>query len=146
MFVIFCVESVESNMDYHEFLDKALRTEKLDITGTIAYSAVDTAIRLKSKAIVVPTMSGYSAKKISRFIPNCPVIALCLKSEVARSLTMYYGIYPVVVKELKTFDKMLDIASEKAIELFGDKGTIIIAGGYPFNEVTHTNFMKVSEL
>ncbi|MDD3452837.1 MAG: pyruvate kinase [Bacilli bacterium] len=141
------IESSELDQNYLDFLDKTMRTEKQDITGSVAYSSVECALRLKCNAIVTPTMSGYTARKISRFRPSCIVIALCPNVETVKSLNIYYGIYPVLVDEIKSFDKMMDLAKKTATKILRcDNGKIIVTGGYPFNEVKHTNFMKIEEI
>ncbi|MBE6160447.1 MAG: pyruvate kinase [Lactobacillales bacterium] len=142
------IKTSELDINYIELSTKAMRTENQDITGSIAYSVVGCATRLKCIAIVTPTMSGYTAKKISRFRPNCPIVALTPNIETARSLNLYYGIYPVLIEDTKSFDMILKLSKNSVIKKFnyqeGDK--IIITGGYPFKEVKHTNFMKIEEL
>ena len=141
------IESTELDLNYYEFMDKTMRTEKQDISGNIAYSTVECADRLKCKFIVVPTMSGYTAKKISRFRPKCPILALSPDKDVVKELSMYYGIYAVHIGDVKTFDKMMKVVHDTAVNLgstTGDK--VIITGGYPFREVKHTNFMKIEEI
>ena len=124
-----------------------MRTEKQDISGNIAYSTVECADRLKCKFIVVPTMSGYTAKKISRFRPKCPIIALSPDKDVVKELAMYYGIYAVHIGDVKTFDKMMKVVHDTAVNLGSNTGDkVIITGGYPFREVKHTNFMKIEEI
>lgn len=141
------IEAAEIEVDYYDFLDRTMRTEKQDITGSIAYNVVESANRLKAKLICTPTMSGYTAKKISRFRPICPVIALSPDEKVIKHLKMYYGIYPILVGDIKTFDKMCSKVRDEALK-FGLKNNdkFIVTGGYPFNEVKHTNFMKIEEI
>ena len=141
------IESSELDINYYEFLDKTMRSEKQDISGNISYSTVECANRLKCKFIVVPTMTGYTAKKISRFRPMCPIIALSPDKDTVKELNMYYGIIPIQIGEIKTFDKMMKLVKEVTIHLGAEKGQkVIITGGYPFHEVKHTNFMKIEEL
>lgn len=141
------IESTEQDLNYYDFLDKTMRTEKQDISGNISYSTVECASRLKCKFIIVPTMTGYTAKRISRFRPTCPIIALSPDINVVRELNMYYGIYSMQISEIKTFDKMMKLVRDSAINFGADKyDLVIITGGYPFSEVKHTNFMKIQEL
>lgn len=141
------IEQAEQEVNYYDFLDRTMRTEKQDITGSIAYNVVESSTRLKTKYIVTPTMSGYTAKKISRFRPYCPVIALTPNEEVVKNLSMYYGIIPILIGDIKTFDKMMNKAKEEVIKLgLQTNDKFIITGGYPFNEVKHTNFMKIEEI
>jgi len=107
------IEETEVDQNYYEFLDTTMRTEKQDITGSVAYSAVECAIRLKCKAIVTPTISGYTARKISRFRPNCPIVAITPDINVVKNLKLYYGIYPVLESDINSFDKIMKISKEK---------------------------------
>lgn len=142
------IESAEEDINYLELLDKAMRTEKQDITGMIAYSVTECANRLKCKAIIAPTISGYTARKMSRFRPSCPIIAVSPDINTVRSLNLHFGITPVLVNDLSSFDKIIKKSKEITKNLMdateGDK--IIVTGGYPFKEVKHTNFMKIEEL
>ncbi|MFV0249616.1 MAG: pyruvate kinase [Bacilli bacterium] len=142
------IEASENDINYYEFLDRTMRTEKQDITGSVAYSSVECANRLKCGAIVTPTMSGYTARKISRFRPTCPIIAMSPNIETVKSLTLYYGVYPVLIDETKNFDKILELAVLKSKQILDctESQKIIITGGYPFKEVKHTNFMKIEEI
>ena len=141
------IEETENGIDYYEFLDKTMRTENKDVSGNIAYTTTLTANRLKCKFIMVPTMSGYTAKKISRFRPSCPIIALTPDINVTKELNMYYGVYAVFIGDVKTFDKMMKLVRDYAINIGAEKGDlVVITGGYPFKEVKHTNFMKIEEI
>lgn len=142
------IESAEEDINYYELMDRAMRTEKQDTTGSIAYSVVECANRLKCKGIVAPTMSGYTARKTSRFRPSCPIIALSPSIDTVKSLTLYYAVYPVLIGDIKSFDKIMTKAREVAYDMLETepKDRIIMTGGYPFHEVKHTNFMKIEEL
>lgn len=142
------IATAEEDVNYYELLDKAMRTEKQDTTGSIAYSVVECASRLKANAIVTPTMSGYTARKISRFRPSCPILAISPDAKTVRNLTIYYGIYPETIKPIKSFDEMMERSKEVSKQItkaeVGDR--IVITGGYPLKEVKHTNFMKIEDL
>ena len=111
-------------------------------------NVVESANRLECKSIIAPTVSGYTARKISRFRPSCPIIAPTPDAETARLLSLQYGVIPVIVDELKTFDKIIEHARKLTKEMLPmEKGDYyIITGGYPFKGVKHTNFMKIEEI
>lgn len=138
----------ENDIDYIDLLDRAIRSDVGDITGGLAYSVADLAVRLKCKAIVAPTITGYTAKKMSRFRPSCPVIALSPDINTVKSLKLYFGVYPILINELKSLDDTVLKSREFACKYFdlsdGDK--IVITGGYPFSKTKHTNFIKVEEI
>lgn len=144
------IKAAEEDINYLNHLDRTIKTENNDVTGILAYNVAETATLLNCKAIITPTVSGYTARKISRFRPNCPIIASTPNFETAKSLMLHFGVCPIIIEELKTFDKIIEHARKITVnnELIdinkGDK--IIITGGYPFKEVKHTNFMKIEEL
>ena len=142
------LDEAELEVDYYSFMDKALRTENKDISGVIAHNVASSAIHLNCKAIYAPTMTGYTARKISRFRPICPIIAASPNADTVKSLQLYFAVYPVLIHELRTFDKVIEAAkktSQDVLDLnLNDK--YIITGGYPFRDVKHTNFMKIEEL
>lgn len=142
------IVTAEKDIDYLDFMDRAMRTETKDTTGMISHSVAYNANMLNCKVIVAPTMSGYTARKISRFRPKCPIIAMSPDILVCRSLSLNFGVWPIKINEVKTLDKMIEL-SKKIVETNLDiveKDKIIITGGYPFKEVKHTNFMKIEEL
>lgn len=142
------IKSAEEDINYLDFLDRAMRTEKQDTTGSLAYAAADIANRLRCGCIVAPTVSGYTARKMSRFRPYCPIIAVSSDFKTVKSLALHFGVNAILIDELKPFDKMIEEAKEISIKLLGLKegNKIIITGGYPFNKVKHTNFIKVEEV
>ena len=85
---------------------------------------------------------------MSRFRPSCPIIAVSPNVETVKSLQLHFAVTPVLIDELNTFDKIINLSKQITFKLIstkpGDK--IIITGGYPFNDVKFTNFMKIEEL
>lgn len=141
------LEATEQDVNYYDFIDCTMRSEKQDITGSVAYNVVDSASRLKAKLIMTPTMSGYTAKKISRFRPNCPIVALSPDERTVKNLSIYYGVYPVLIGNVNTFDKMMQLVRDEAIKKGLDSNDkFIVTAGYPFHKVKHTNFMKIEEI
>ena len=92
--------------------------------------------------------SGYTARKISRFRPVCPIIALSSDEAVLKQLSLCFGVNGVSIPEFTSFDKMMKqaVTSLKEFMDTSEKDKIIITGGYPFREVKYTNFMRIEEL
>jgi len=141
------IDSAEKDVDYTYF-SKKVEDSELDITGMISRSVAESANKLKCCAIIAPTMSGYTARKMSRFRPACPIIAVSPNIDTVKSLQLHFAVNPVLIDELKTFEKIIEVSKATTFKLIstkpGDK--IIITGGYPFAEVKSTNFMKIEEL
>lgn len=142
------IESTEENINYLKLLDQAMKTERQDITSAIAYSVVDSANRLKVNNIVACTNSGYTARKISRFRPSCPIIATSPDEYTVRSLTLNWGVYPVLVNQYDSTDQIIKnaIKVSKTLMKLDTGDTIIITGGFPAKNIKHTNFMKIEKI
>jgi pyruvate kinase len=142
------IETTEEDINYLDLLNKAMEAEKQDITSAIAYSVVDSANRLKVNNIVTSTTSGYTARKISHFRPNCPIIAITPNDDTVKSLTLNWGVYPVLVHEFNNTDQIIKTAKEVSKKLMNlDTGDlVIITGEFPIGKVNHTNFMKIEEI
>ncbi len=141
------INSAEKDIDYLDFLNKKDENDT-DITGMISHSVAECAGRLKCCAIIAPTMSGYTARKMSNCRPRCPIIAVSPNEDTVKSLQLHFAVNPVLIDEIKDFDKIIEVSKKVTFELIstspGDR--IIITGGYPFKDVKTTNFMKIEEL
>ncbi len=142
------LKTVENDIDYEYMLEKAIKTEKRDATGSLAYSVAGCALRLNCKAIFTPTMSGYTAKKISRFRPICPIIAPSPDDQTTKSLALNFGVYPILIDNLQNLDSIIEKSKKLAKDVLQlkEKDSIIITGGYPFKKIKYTNFMKIEEI
>jgi pyruvate kinase len=142
------IKVAEYDINYDLMMDIAIKTENTDTTGSLSYSVALCANRLNCKAIFAPTISGNTAKKISRFKPLCPILAVSPNISTVKSLTLNFGVYPVLISDLKSFDSIMEVSKKIAIEYLNlkHKDNIIVTGGYPFKQVKHTNFMKIEEL
>ena len=137
--------SAEEDFDYQDNLSETLKNIKEnDITSNIAYAVVDSSMRLKAKAIITNTNSGYTAFKISHYKPSCPILGLSPEISTTRLLTINYGVIPISSFECKSTDTIVNMCTRKAKEYFDlSKGDIvIITGGFPISNKI-TNFMKI---
>lgn len=141
------IESAEEEMNYLALFNQIRREEEQDITTSIAYSVVECAAHLKVKAIVASTNSGYTAKKISGLKPICPIIATSPRKDTVRSLTLNFGVYPVLVNEFISTDEIVADCKRVAKEQMklDSSDRIIITGGFPA-DLNNTNFMKIEEI
>jgi len=122
-----------------------------DITEAVASSVLVSSSQLDAKAIVVPTSGGHSARVISNLRPKTMILALCPNNNVARGLSLNYGVQTVVINV--NHDDMDDVAVAcrsvaTTILNLKEKDIIVICGGIHANyqNVKQTNFMKIEEI
>ena len=136
----------EDNYDYDYYFD--YEHDKA-ITAAVAKAVIASINEIDAKAVVVPTMGGHSARVISNLKPRPIIIAPTPTDEVARKLSLVFGVVPVVVPVVDDVDDLSDIArkvSQKVLDL--EKGdVIIITGGiHKKGQPNETNFIKIEEI
>ena len=82
-------EYVESTIDYTQH---TAYKRQIGISDTIAKLAVDAVEYDNIKLIVTPTMTGYTARKISNLRPNCTVLACCPSNHIAETVALNFGV------------------------------------------------------
>ena len=146
--VRYMAEACETAENYYNYENQNVFA-KNSIPSAIAHNVVETANLLDIKVIVAATTSGYTAKKIATLKPKSTIIATCMKEKVAKSLALNYGVYPCVVEEFNSLDKIINTAKAVAIKNahLKEKDKIILTGGFPksIGKKT-TNFMKIDTI
>ena len=118
-------------------------------TECIAKAAVDLTTYVNVSAIAVESITGYSARMISNFRPNAPILANCTTEKAARMLALSYGIYTCVVPLMDDTDKLVQLVMDKTTDYFNLKSgdRIIITGGTPgIDNKRISNFLKMETI
>ncbi|HZG60801.1 MAG TPA: pyruvate kinase [Anoxybacillus sp.] len=135
----------EQALQYRDLLTQRTKQSGTTITDAIGQSVAHTALNLDVAAIVTPTVSGYTARMISKYRPKAPIVAVTADEAVSRKLALVWGVYSKVAPQANSTDEMLDIAVESAVETgivkHGD--LVVITAGVPVGETGSTNLMKV---
>jgi pyruvate kinase len=111
----------------------------------IGRATVEIAEEVKAQAIVTSTMTGNTARLISRFRPRPPIIATTPSEVTQRQLALVWGVSPMLAPEFQSTDDMIRTSASLAIETklarLGD--TIVITAGIPLTGHNRTNMLKV---
>lgn len=151
----FPVDAVKYMADICEYMEghinhdsMKLHNDNLNITDIVSKGVAFAVSKLDAKVIVAATMSGYTARNISRLRPDCTIMAACPNEKVARSLALNWGVYPVIVPIYNSTDEIIEGVRQKAIDFMDlkEKDIIIIMGGFPTDKNTSTNLMKIEEI
>ncbi|MEG2366621.1 MAG: pyruvate kinase [Oscillospiraceae bacterium] len=139
------VNSAEGAINYWgRFREQLSLTDCSSINNAITHACCMTAMDLNAKAILAATQSGYSAKVISRFRPECPIIALCQTEKVRRQLSISWGVRPLLCGYVDSTDRLfslaIDVARNEGAIAAGD--TVVITAGVPIGISGTTNLIK----
>ena len=139
-------EEAERNIDYEE-LFRTYQFRIQDASDAISHSTCSMAIDIKAKVIVVCTMSGLTARMVSRFRAPTDIIGMTTNESVWRKLALSWGVTPMMSEEFPSTEVLFYHAKNAAKkELFLKRGdTIVITGGVTGKSGT-TNLIKVETI
>lgn len=138
-------EHIEESIDYKNiFADKKVDNAKDAIVKSVATAANS----LDAKLIVVPTVTGTSARLISNLEPKCPILALVGSEDAANKLAVNYGVYAKVVPMVKDMDELMELCVKEAKEFtnLSEGDNIVITGGLVAGKIGFTNLMKIETI
>jgi pyruvate kinase len=139
--------TVESSEEYERnlFERRAALDSDHDLAPVIAGSASHIADRIGAACLVVPTLSGHTARMVGRYRPRRPILAASPGEKVRRRLLLYWGLVPVPVQYEKDSEAMIQGAISAVIrEGFArasDK--VVVAAGLPVHSPVNTNSIRV---
>jgi pyruvate kinase len=136
--------TTEANFPYEDWLRNRSRFVTHTIPDAISLAAVEMAQDLQAKVILASTASGATARLISRFRPAMPLIAVTTRPETQRRLCLSWGVFSVLMADLKSVDQMLEKVKALAVSqgylASGDR--LVITAGTPLGTAGATNLIK----
>jgi pyruvate kinase len=141
-------ETTEKNIDYRGNF-AARRTEiNSSVAEAIAHATVTTAHDLDAKAIITVSLGGQTARLISKYRPDCPIIGCTMSDVVCRQMNMSWGVIPYIIDEKTNTDDLFAAAVETAekMMLVEDGDLVAITAGVPLGVSGTTNLMKVEKI
>lgn len=115
------------------------------VADAISLATAQLADRLGASAIITATATGTSARMVSRYRPNAPIVALALGEPVCRQLALVWGTYPRVMVRVASDDELINgaLAMAQTEGYVADGDLVVITAGYPLGVPGNTNFIKV---
>ncbi|ENH96957.1 pyruvate kinase [Gracilibacillus halophilus YIM-C55.5] len=135
----------ETGINHKAVLDVRSKETEMTITDAISQSVNHSAMNLNVDAILTPTVSGFTARMISKYRPEAPIVAVTFNEEVSRRLALVWGVETIVGKLGYTTDDVLEEAIEGGLQTnyFKRGDRVIITAGVPVGESGTTNLMKI---
>lgn len=142
-------EYTEQRMEY-EIPDFQKLRGKQSVSSAVGVGAVQTAANVKAKALVIPTMSGFSARLISNFRPQQPIYAVSPNERALCQMQLDWGVLPVKGYREDTTENIVSHAMYvvERDKLVNPGDIVVITAGDPANnevrgEGNMTNLMYV---
>tara|TARA_B100000073_G_scaffold139578_1_gene114836 strand:+ start:1170 stop:2501 length:1332 start_codon:yes stop_codon:yes gene_type:complete len=126
--------------------NKKANQDIIDNTAeAISHAACSIANNLKIKNIVTMTQSGGTSRMVASFRPSANIYAMTTLIETYRSLSIIWGVIPVLIDQYSSSDEIPILAKKKLEEMgiIKENEKFIITGGVPVNVPGTTNFISV---
>ncbi len=138
----------EEGLDWDDLVLKKTIGSARTVADAISHATSQTAHDLGAKAILTLTQSGATARMVSKYRPEAPIVAATLNPRVAAKLALAWGVVPTVVRRAKDLDELLDISTEAALGLgVIERGDlVIVTAGVRTGVPGTTNMLKVHRI
>ena len=137
-------ESTEKTIHYEKrFRNADFKTQ--NTVDAISHATCGMAIDIGAKAISVCSLSGMTARMVSRFRPPVDIVGITTDEKTWRQLALSWGVLPVMSENYPSTDVLFYSAqklTKQALNL-NDGDKIVITGGVTNGESGNTNLIKV---
>ena len=148
--MVHIVENTEEHLDYDMILRKAGEHRLKSASSALANATVTTANNLRAKCIVTPTVSGATARVVSKFKPKTGIIGISPDEATLRRMQINWGVMPLKSVAVYTAedicDTAIDLICAKKLAEAGDM--VVLTLGIPSTNVsenrTVSNMMRIA--
>lgn len=134
----------EASLSEYGYLQKIIPNPSNIITETVGQAAVSMAANLNAAAIICLTERGFTSRLISKYRPECTILAITSSAIVARKLSMNWGVIPLLYTGEPSDDARIEFAISRASELgYVDEGDIVIATAGQHQRAGGTDLIRV---
>jgi pyruvate kinase len=137
----------ESIAPYEEWNERRVQRDERDPAYTIAHNACEAVRQLNLAALVIPTLSGRSARLVSAHRPQVPIYALSPGKETVRRCSLMWGVRAERMRRHEVTEELIYDALRRVVELgWVQRGQRIgITAGLPSGSPGTTSLFQVME-
>lgn len=130
------VKNAEEHLDYDNLLKQTKSHRMSSTSSALGFAAVATANNLGARCIITPTVSGTTARIVSKFKPKMALVGVSPEERILRRMQIYWGVCPLKSVAVATTEDVCNSAIEIAqAKMFADTGDIVVlTAGIPSTE------------
>ncbi len=138
----------ESIAPYERWNQSRVRRTHSDPAYTIAHNLCDAARELRLDALIVPTLSGRSARLVSAHRPTVPIYALSPGKETVRRCGLMWGVQATSMRRHETTEALIADAARRVVELgwCAPGQRVGITAGLPSGQPGTTSLIQIQML
>lgn len=139
-------ETTESDTNYESLCHHVgMDSTRLTISAAVSHAACTTASDISASAIITASKSGETARLLSRFRPDAPIIACVLDETTCRQMNVYRGVTPLLMDYAHSTDELISMSVKAAEDagLIHSGDRVVVTAGVPVGVSGTTNMIKV---
>ena len=131
--------------NHARFVPLAENTGKISVSDATAHAACLTARDVNAAAIVTVSESGTTARLLSKYRPQQPIIACVMREQVQRQLSLSWGITPLMMSLAHSTDELIEMSTALAKEngYLHNGELAVVTAGVPVGVSGTTNMIKI---
>jgi len=133
----------ESFRDYGHL--QKIRSEPTHVvTEAVSQAAITMSDHLGAAAIITLTESGFTSRAISKYRPDCPILAVTVAQRVMRKLALNWGVTAVLFEGERSDEAMIAHGIRRGRELGCiERGDVVVATAGVNRRSGSTNLIRV---
>lgn len=100
----------EAQLSEYGYLQHILKEPAHAVTDAVTQAAITLADHLEAAALITLTESGIAARSMSKYRPDCPILAVTVWPEIVRKLSMNWGVTAILFEGERSDQAMIDWA------------------------------------
>lgn len=138
----------EESLNEYGYLQKIKPSPANVVTQAVGQASVSMAKNLNAAAIISLTESGFTSRLVSKYRPDCPIMAITSSQRVSRKLSMNWGVIPALYQGEPNDDARIDFAISliKQLTNAGSGDILIVTAGHLQHGAGSTDLVRIITL
>lgn len=137
----------EASLSEYGYLQKIKPNPANKVTEAVSQASITMAKHLNAAAIFCLTDTGFTSRQISKYRPECPILAVTISKKVVRKLSMNWGVFPIFYEGEASDEAKITFGIEKARERgYVKAGDVVIITAGHYQVTGGTDYIRVITL
>lgn len=133
---------------YDDLLMHEPKNKNTKVDEVISQFSRSLAEKVGAKAILAASLSGETARLISRYRPELPIVVATATDRVRCQLNLSWGVLPFVLQPCQTIEELVEraVSQLKKLSLVKAGDRLIVVAGEPVGQAGNVNLLEVREV
>ena len=134
----------EGSLSEYGYLQTILPHPSNLVTEAVSQAAITMANHLDAAAILTLTETGFTSRSISKYRPDCPILAITTSTLVLRRLSMNWGVVAIRYEGERSDEARVEFAIRRAVELgYVRAGEVVVVTAGRSQQAGSTDMIRV---